>query len=49
MSKRSSTSGRARAFQQGDDAGLADAGLHFQPQSGQRLGHDAGRARLLEI
>lgn len=36
------------ALQQGDDACLSYAGLHFQPQAGQRLGDDAGRARLLE-
>jgi hypothetical protein len=36
------------AFQKGDDARLADAGLHLQPQPGQPLGHDGRRARLLE-
>ncbi len=38
----------ARALQQGDHAGLADAGLHFQTQAGEAFGDDGGRARLLE-
>ena len=32
------------AFQQPDHPGLADAGLHFQPQAGQPFGHKSGRA-----
>jgi hypothetical protein len=32
----------------GDDAGLADAGGHLQPQAAQVVGDDAGRAHFVE-
>ena len=38
----------ARAAQDADDAGLADAAMRFDPPALQLLGDDAGCAHLLE-